>query len=190
MSYDLYAFRPVAGEDLSALARSKLAQESGTINRGGPSDEAEARKNELAQALLTANPLLARIEFDYTEIAQFENISEDEARRRYRHIEMNGPADGNGIQITLYDDRASISVPYWHQSAAARAVFDEIGRYIRILKASGGFFIYDPQIGRVLDLASDLPDVLNTYGSVVAKLAESVQTTRADERPWWKFWSS
>jgi hypothetical protein len=50
------------------------------------------------------------------------DLREDEARVRYRHVELNGPENGNGIQITLYDDNASITIPYWHQpEAPARA---------------------------------------------------------------------
>jgi hypothetical protein len=41
-----------------------------------------------------------------------EGITEDEARVRFRHIELNGADDGNGIQITLSDDTADITVPY------------------------------------------------------------------------------
>jgi hypothetical protein len=39
----------------------------------------------------------------------------------------NGPTEEtNGIEITLFDDEASVTVPFWHQGAAARRVFEEI----------------------------------------------------------------
>ena len=70
----------------------------------------------------------------------FENITVEDAKKKYRHIELNGPTEEtNGIQITLFDDEASVTVPFWHQGAAARRVFEEIWSYVEIIEREGGF---------------------------------------------------
>ena len=189
MSYDIYLFQPVPGEDPVETARARLEVDTDEINPGPPQADAEKRKQQLVRALMAENPALEPFSFGYAEIASHEGISEDEARIRYRHVELNGSEKGNGIQITLYDDYASITVPYWHQPVAAGGAFDEIWRYLRVLSESGGFFVYDPQLERVLDLEDDRPEAVETYGSVITRIPEIVERSGAQpKRPWWKFW--
>ena len=77
-------------------------------------------------------------------------VSNNDFRLFRKGIELNGPAEeSNGIQITLFDDEASVTVPFWHHGAAARRVFEEIWTYLQIMEREGGFFTYDPQIDRV-----------------------------------------
>src|SRR5262245_19436588 len=134
MSYDLHLVPTSVGVDVLASARALLEEDADEINPGPPVPDKEAKKHRLAAALLRDNPDLEPFQFGYTEIAAKYGISEDEARIRYRHIELNGPDDGNGIQITIYDDTADITVPYWHQPAQSVEVFNEIWGYLRILE--------------------------------------------------------
>ena len=53
------------------------------------------------------------------------------------------------FKITVFDDEASVTVPFWHHGAAARRVFEEIWTYLQSMEREGGFFTYDPQIDRV-----------------------------------------
>jgi len=104
-------------------------------------------------------------------------------------VELNDrpPPEGEGIQITLFDDEYSIAVPYWHQGVKARDVFKRVWDYLNIMQAETGFPIYDGQFGRTLDLTKDFDQVVSFY-------ADSVQRTRSvvanshKRRPWWKFW--
>ena len=189
MSYNVYLLQPTPGEEPLATVRAKLNVETEVINPGPPNAEAEVRKQQLTRALIDENPSLEPFEFGYGEIARIDGISEEEARVRYRHVELNGPENGTGIQITLYDNDASITIPYWHEPDQARLVFEEVWRYLRVLKDSGGFFAYDPQLDRVVDLNVDLPDVIREYGRIVAKIPEIIEQGKSQlKRPWWKLW--
>src|SRR5262249_15141622 len=115
MSYDFHLVPTSLGVDVLASARALLERDTDEINPGPPVPDKEARKQRLAAALVQHNPYLHPFQFGYAAIADKYGISEHEARIRYRHIELNGPDDGNGIQITIYDDAADITVPYWHQ---------------------------------------------------------------------------
>jgi len=182
MSYDLYLLSPVPGEEPLKTAHAKCAVESDVINPGPPRGDAETRKRHLMQELVAENPALEPFQFGYAEIARTHGFSEEEARVRYRHIELNGPDDGNGIQITLYDDGADITVPYWHAPPAARLVFEEVWRYLRRLHDASGFFVYDPQLDRVIDVETDLSDVVARYNSVVAKLSQILDQAQSSQR--------
>jgi hypothetical protein len=188
MSYDLHLLAKRPGTDLLSAARALLAREEEEVDAGPPVPEKEARKARLAEALAKLDPHLAAFEFGYAAIAAQRGITEDEARARYRHIELNGAEDGNGIQITLRDETVEVTVPYWHRPAVAASVFAEVWRYLQLLERDGGFAVYDPQLDRVLDLAVDRPAVLECYGGVVARMPQLAAQARRPARPWWKFW--
>lgn len=187
MSYDLYLLRVSPGKDALAEALSLLEQETEEINPGLPNPENEARKKVLARELLVVNPQFEIFEFDYAEIAGTMKISEQEARRRYRHIELNSPEDGNGIQISLYDDTASLAIPYWHQNEKAKQVWLEAWPYLECLQRHGGLSIYDPQLEEILDLSEDLDEVVKVYSWAGGALDQAVEAAKS-KKPWWKVW--
>ena len=172
MSYDLYLFKPESGVDPLATAIALLDQEeqAGEINPGQPHPDFEHRKQQLATMLMQHNPALSIFRFGFGHIAAIEGSSEAEARIRYRHLELNGLDNGNGIQITLFDTTASITIPYWHHTQAAHQTFQEVWRYLSLLEREAGFRAYDPQLDKVLDLASDFAVVVTQYGKGVAQV--------------------
>lgn len=188
MSYDFFLFRPKNGDDPVALARRLLDEADDALNPGKPDDDKEERKQSLAAALVAVNPALEVYPFDHAAIARKEGMTVKEARRRWRHLELNGPEDGNGIQIALYDDTADLTVPYWHHGEDARRTVWEVWRYLEVLEREGGFVTYDPQLERVLDLGTDLDAVLAGYARGTAHLSRAVLQAGSRKRPWWKFW--
>ena len=189
MSYDLHLFRSSAGADLERSATASYEAVEDDMNPGPVNPKLEERKQRIAAALMAENPLLQPFVFDYSEIAQLEQTSTEEARRRWRHIELNGPDDDNGLQITLHDETASLTVPYWHRDGSAAAVWQENWQCLRVLEREGGFRTYDPQLERVLDLAADMGRVCEMYGQGVAFTGSVAgEGGAAPRRPWWKFW--
>src|SRR5262245_9172379 len=105
MSYDLYLFKPEPGVDplVTAIRLLDEEEQAGEINPGMPDANFEQRKQYLATLLMQQNPALSIFAFGFGQIAAMTGISEAEAQARYRHLELNGPDNGNGIQITLFD---------------------------------------------------------------------------------------
>ena len=190
MSYDLHLFRPQPGVELIATAHSLLADQDSDAQSPGPVDlAAEERKEALAAALQSLNPALERFRFDYSEIARLQAVSEDEARRRWRRIELNGPDGSSGIQITLQDSSAAIAVPYWHQGDKARNTWAELWSYLDVLERQGGYRTYDPQLEKVLDLGLDREAVLTAYDRGVSVTRQvAAKHDRSSPKPWWKIW--
>jgi hypothetical protein len=187
MSYDLYLFRPSRDGDPALEAHELLDQDSEEVNPGLPDSSKEALKARLASALTRSNPALKVFEFGFAEIAEQLGITVDEARVRFRHLELNGAEDGYGIQITLFDDVATVTVPYWHAGAAADRVFGEIWKYLAILESEGELEAFDPQLERLLDLNGDFDAVTECYRGVADRMGEIVGKQRRHRR-WWKFW--
>jgi hypothetical protein len=189
MSYDLYLFRPVRGEAPEETVERLFFSDSEEINPGSPDPEKEERKKKIARSLIELNQGLRGFQFEYQEIAKMENITKEEAEVRYRHLELNGPDDGKGIQITLFDDQATITVPYWHSGDAARGALDEINRYLELLRRQWGFSVYDPQMECILDTSKHYDEILNSYSDGV-QFTKKVAAEYANEKkkPRWKFW--
>ncbi len=107
-----------------------------------------------------------------------------ELRRLNPALEVEGRElndEKTGVQVTFFDREASLMVPYWHKGPDGERVFKEIWGTLRVFDAAGAA-VYDPQVGRVLRLESDLPMVLRTYGVGTGALAGGAR------RAWWKFW--
>lgn len=181
MSYDFRLCLPQAGRSREEIATADV-EDAGITD---PVPAKEERKRCVASALTARNPTLEPFAFGFEEIAKLEKITVEEAQKKYRHIELNGPDGSNGIQITLFDDEASVTVPYWHQGPAARKVFEEIWSYLEIIEREGGLFTYDPQIELVLDLKKDFEAALSCYDRVSRGVAERLPS---QQKRWWEFW--
>lgn len=162
MSYDFRLCLPRPGRSRAEIATA----DADDVGITEPVPVNEERKRRVAQALITRNPAFRPFAFGFEEISKLEKITVEEARKKYRHIELNGAEGGNGIQVMLFDYEAAVTVPYWHQDAKARRVFEEIWNYLEIIQREGGFFAYDPQIERVLDLPVDFEASIASYQQV------------------------
>lgn len=170
MSYDFRLCLPQAGR-----SREETVQAEGEESATAAADPvAELVKERVAAALTAHDPGLERSRCDFDETARPEEITAEEAKRSSRHIEFNTPADGPGIQIQLFDREASVTVPYWHTRKTAAAVFDKAFGYLRIMVRTGGYFVFDPQLGRVLDLQKDLPECAAAYTGATSRVASAM----------------
>lgn len=187
MSYDLYFLPPHLCSDPNAAVEQ--------LEAGGSPDESNAapttdvRKRSLVAALQRKNPQLKSFPLDFQKLAELDGSTVEQARARHDHVELNGPEDGNGIQIMVFRDHASITVPYWHGGSGAESVFDELQRYASILVGEGGYRVFDPQLDRVVDDLDEIrAEILAQYGDVMARMPDIVASTAKRTKPWWKFW--
>jgi hypothetical protein len=187
VSYDFCSFSPATGEDPVVTAHRILGDSEGDLEPRDHHLQADAgKKIALRDAIIRQNPKMTPFVFDYNEIAKYLKITAEEARSKFQHIELNGPGGGNGIQVILHDDYATITVPFWHQGSAAQEAFREIFGYLRVLHEAGGYVTYDPQLERVIDTDVHMAEALDRYLGVMSQLKKSFAAH--EKRPWWKFW--
>lgn len=171
MSYDFHLFRLEPGVSAQDTWDARVERGQTGDHDPGPLDEATAAlKRRLAAALQDENSALELFSLDYARIAAGGQIGEEAARRRYRQLELN-QADDSGIQIVLYDDMATLTVPYWHLGDKAAAVFRDIWQYLAALEHEAGYGIYDPQLERAVNLTHDFFDVVSRYTAMVGQVA-------------------
>lgn len=166
MSYDLYFVPRAAGSDADAV--NAFLEDAD----GKPTGPDETSHNGLAAALQEQHPALERFEPDFEEVARLHGVSVEEARRIHDLVELNA-SEKTGIQITLFPNQASITVPYWHTGSAAVSVFAKVRQYADVLTERGRFRIFDPQLEMVVDTFDDLRGaLLEAYGRVVEQMPE------------------
>jgi hypothetical protein len=179
VSYDLYMLRPEPGVDpMETLER--LSEQDETV----PIDPAVAERNRrVADALLAGNPAFSEFEFDHEALAQNDGTSLDEARQTYRWIELT---DESGLQVTLYDQQAAITFPYWDSLDAGR-LMEQIGATSKVIEEETGWRLYDPQLEKFLDPARDGDEFRAAFavgvGATKRIAAEYEDQGRA---PWWR----
>jgi hypothetical protein len=182
VSYDLYFLQAEHCADPASFLEQ--------LEEGNPSSTpaADSRKQAVVEALRRTDPSLEPFSFDYDEIAKSLGISVDDARRAYSHVELNGPGDSNGVQITVHSSHVSVTVAYWHGGSKAERVFSTIERYAAEIAAAGSYRIYDPQLERVVDGFGEIrADVLKAYAGVIDQLPHLTPPSEKTVKPWWKF---
>jgi len=187
MSYDLYCYRGASGVPNATEAEAQVEAINAAEEAGNTEPASSDTKEKIVAALIQYNPRLERFQFDYCKMAESLKITEDEARSRYRHAELN-PFEGDlSIQLTVDDNHVFISIPYWYQGGKADQVFSQCSEYLRVIRRTAGFFTYDPQTGSALDPEqTDLRDH-EQYEKTVKELPKVVVEAGKPVRPWWKF---
>ncbi len=175
MSYDLYCYRSRIGKPDIDEARVAIEQVESVDN-----PESKQNKLRVAKALTDYNPRLEMFDLDYEEISKFENISIDEVHERYDYIELNSPEGDLAIQITINNNNVILTIPYWYQNKQAEQVFKDLAEYLKTIRRTVGYFVYDPQIDKAFDPLVTEVEGIDVY----------LQTTQGKNstKPWWRFW--
>ncbi|HEX5270926.1 MAG TPA: hypothetical protein VFW33_10580 [Gemmataceae bacterium] len=144
MSIDIYLL-PLQPADSFEVAEVVLASLECNAEAGPHVDIRDA-----AEVIIRMDGRYTPFEKDYVAIAAFENTTEEEARRRYDHVELNGVATNGAplAQMIFYRKWAVIS---WYSGTTA----DELDRYVIAICASTGLAAVDPQARTVWRLQPD-----------------------------------
>lgn len=186
MSYDIYCYKSQLGRP--DLEEAQAAIEAGEDEENVVSDP--ETKLKIANALIDFNPRLESFDFDYEEIAKLQEISIEEAKKTFDHIELNTPNGDLATQITIFDNNVSITVPYWYSGDNANEVFNKIYEYTKAIRETAGYFVYDPQTDKVCDPLNENIFGLDVYQNMTEQVDKirTAQTRKLDKKPWWKFW--
>ena len=184
MSYDLYCYKSKIGRPDLGEAQTAL-EETDDANTDSNSSNFDL-KEKLAKVLVDFNPKLERFIFDYNEIAKMQNITIEQARKTFQHIELTKAEGELAVQLTIYDGNVSITVPYWYSGEKAKAVFKEVSEYTKLIKQKAGYFVYDPQTENVYDPCVGEFDGLDIYERTTIE-TQKLSTQKTTTKPWWKF---
>lgn len=178
MSYDLSLFLPEEGRSQIEIATSDSLESS----KARFSGDAQ-RRQRLATALLAAMPGLVRTDAASPGNSECKDASDGEGVDDQNIIELTALDDGTCLQITIADREVGISVPYGHGPDQAREALAAMWRSAGIVEREGGYFTYDPQAGRVVDLAQDFEFILATYRSANDQVAQGMAERVSAEHP-------
>jgi hypothetical protein len=185
MSYDFYCYRPTSEQPDSQEALAAIQSEENQVYRND--SEAQAIKQKIAGALIAYNPRLEPFKFDYNEIARIMNLSVEQARAQWNHIELNPPEGDLAIQAQIQWDHVSFEIPYWYTAVKADEVFGQLAAYARVVRRTAGFFAYDPQTNHAFDPERETIESHDEYDRIVTNLP-AIIAQGMKKKPWWRFW--
>jgi hypothetical protein len=163
MGYGLGLVKVPPGMDPEEAYRQYSEAEHNRLAEGGedvsgPIDpKKEEFKRHLAEALTARRPSLKLAHPDFQGLARQYSIDAAEARRRFRELELDD--EQYSVQVLLFDDTAAISLHYPGPKKCREAIHI-IWDCLEVLEREGGFAAYDAQVGKVLNLETDFPLVL------------------------------
>jgi hypothetical protein len=142
MSFDLFLFRVAPDADFHA-ARAVLDD---LMDKKLADPSFDAR--DAVDTLLKVEPRYQRREFDYAALARVRRTSEDEVRREFDFVSVDGPMDLPMAQFCFCQSYISIN---WYSGTSAA----ELERYLKELCRVTGYAVVDPQNGQIMRLKSN-----------------------------------
>lgn len=162
MSYGLDLLRLPPGEDPAEMYKRLSKEQELRVAAGGNSGPIDPRKEDekkrLTTALIQRHPTLELAHKDYQELARLHSIDVEQAIRRFRQLELNDKK--YPLQILLSDDAAGASLSQADTTNDCRHTVRVLWDCLELLEKEGGFSTYDSQVGKLLDLRTDFPLVL------------------------------
>ena len=175
MSYDFHLLPPRADGRLREDAEREM--DDGAFAALDP--KKEALKQRVADALIARDGRLEVLRVGY----------EANAPSRLRCLELNDASPGSlGIQISLYDDSAFVTAPFWHEGEAARRCFADIWEVLGVICGEAAYAVYDRQLGRALNPGEPIDAALACYAGTMRKINQRAAPGARGAKPWWKFW--
>ena len=194
MSYDIYLYKSKTGIPNEDEADSVIETD---MDKWAEKEINSHTKLSIVKALTEYDPKLEAFDFQYGKIAKLSVEIIDEERNKFDHIEINKSDGDFVVTIIVYNNHVFITTPYFHTGANAQELFKGINNYIRIIRETADYFVFDPQTGQTFDPAENNFDGLNKYLSVSEHLDEIINqsndkpsgvTKEESKKPWWKFW--
>lgn len=145
MSFDLYLL-PLRPTDDFDAAMSLLH----ALDRKDPNCVYELDARDGAKTILQLDSRYQPSQKNFAEIARFEKTTEEEARRRYDSVELNGRANDGQPLAQFHFHRYHIVIHCYSGTSA-----DELDQYVIALCAATGLAAVDPQEVNVWRLQQD-----------------------------------
>lgn len=125
MSYEFHLFTRVAGEEPIETACSDWECQLQLTY------ETRARNARIADELCALDPTLERHEYE-------------------GGLQLVSPPHGSGVTVDLFAVEALVAVPFPGSPALAAPATATAREYLRIVQRRAGYFVYDPQLNRIV----------------------------------------
>jgi hypothetical protein len=171
-----YVFHLLARGEGDVRARARRERDDGAFVALDPAKE--ARKLAAAEALVARYPTLEVSREGY----------DRGSPSRLRCFEINDLSDESfGVQIQLFDDDATVTVPYWHAGEKAADCFAQVWDFMRLICAATGYSVFDKQMDRLLEDGEAIDAALTTYAAQMKRVTRDPDLGgRKPPKPKWK----
>lgn len=160
MSYDIYCYKSKLGRPDEEEADAVIETDT---NKWAKKDTDASTKLAIVKALIQFNPQLEAVDFHYGDIAKLTITVMEKEKSKFNRIELNSKHGETYVQLSVHDNHVFITVPFGYHGEQAKQLFEDMKSYISIIRQTAGYFVSDPQTGKVFDPAENSFDGLNKY---------------------------
>jgi hypothetical protein len=147
MSYYIYCYQSRLGTPNIKEAQSiiEVFEEQGFLQSN------YKRKLEIAQALINCNPAFTRSDFTFDTMSSHAEVIASDQSVPPISIQLNAVSAFGRVEVTIFDNNISLSVPYWYTDIHGEEVFEKLIVYTKIISRISGYYVYDPRAEIVYD---------------------------------------
>lgn len=145
MSYDIYLLPLQTTDDFDSAMSLLSGLDEKPMVVEGPIDARDA-----ASAVSEMDQRYKPFERDYAAIARYEKISEEDARKRYDWVELNGTSESGKPLAQFVFNRTHVVI-HWYSGTTS----EELENFLQAICSVTGFAAVDPQEGTVSWLRED-----------------------------------
>lgn len=156
--YHLHVFPVAPGADPEAALAASLAAGSDDL----PAEQTEWQRR-LSAALRMEQPSLERRGPDPDVLRSFEEEFGPGAGAGFAAMKENEFQDENGVYVSLDSAVAAAGVPLGFEGEDAEFVCRCAWEYLQTIAGAAPLGVFDPNLGRVVDLDSDFNALLRSY---------------------------
>ena len=142
MSYDIYLYNSKTGIPDEDEVHAVIAAD---MDKWAKKEINPLLKLSIVKALTEYNPGLQAFDFHYGDIAKLSVKTIEEEKNKFDHIEINTSEGDAVVRLIVYNNHVFITVPYRYQNEEAKHLFKDIKSYIKIVRETAGYFVFDPQ---------------------------------------------
>lgn len=188
MSYDIFCYKPSLDIPDEEDAESAIAKDENKFDQSNTNPE---QKMSILQALIKRDPTLVAEDYRFGPIA---SLSADILRsnpKKFHHIKVNTAENDEMVRLDIYNNHVHINFNYTYHKEQAAAIINKAINYVKVIRDAAGYFVSDPQLGKVFDPAINYPDILEKFldtAKLLPGYVEQNETPIDNRKPWWKFW--
>lgn len=175
MSYDLYCYKSKLGFPNEEEADSVIEAD---MDKWATKEKDAVTKLAIVKAIVSKNQRLQATDFHYGDITKLSPSIIEKETKKCNHIAIFDASEETSVELTVYDNHVFITVPYCSIGKQAVQLFKDINDYVKIINETAGYFVFDPQSGKVFDPKDTALDGLNKYLSISEHLTEIINEHR------------
>ncbi|ATL46008.1 hypothetical protein COR50_01865 [Chitinophaga caeni] len=183
MSHSIFCYQSKIGRPLKEEALFLVKNQLEIL---GNCEKNVAMQHKIVSAISEIHPGMVVVPFNHAVLALVQELSPEEAAYLYDHIDMYSPEGETPVQLSVLHHLVTITIESWPLKKSDQ-FFIYLGKFIKAIRETAGYFVYDPQLDVAFDPSQDNYRRLMHYIAEEEHIHQGIIREK-HAKPWYKFW--